>query len=69
MPFLPLTKNFSIDMLGQRDIDRQYNWSNTYRSNEESNVAINFITRMRENGLLLHFSTEQHINTEYLNER
>ena len=58
-----------IDMLGRRDIDKQYNWSHTYRSDEESNVAINFIRRMRENGLLSDFCIEKNINTTNFSER
>ena len=41
---------FEVDMLGRRDIDRQHNWSNQYRSDEYTSNAINFISRMRENG-------------------
>ena len=42
-----------IDMLGRRDIDKQFNWSNHYKSDQYTTKAINFICRMRESGCIL----------------
>ncbi|XP_057853551.2 uncharacterized protein LOC131063676 [Cryptomeria japonica] len=42
-----------IDMLGRRDIDKQNPWSAEYQGDDYTNIAINFINTMKENGLLI----------------
>ena len=40
-------------MLGRRDVDIQAQWDNEYRGEEYTNKAINWITRMKQNGAFM----------------
>ena len=52
-----------IDMLGRRDIDKQFNWSNHYKSDQYTAEAINFICIMRESGCIINSQCQQQVSS------
>ena len=57
------------DMIGRRDIDKQFNWSNHYKSDQYTAKAINFIFRMRESGCIINSQCQQQVNSDNLGEK